>query len=57
MNTAVLMLRALQQGLSLEDMALLEVGELTDIFIESGNDSYDYPKIGTQEDYKRLFGV
>ena len=51
------MLRALQQGLSLEDMALLEVGELTDIFIESGNDSYDYPKIGTQEDYKRLFGV
>ncbi len=57
MNTAVLMLRALQQGLSIDDMALLEVGELTDIFIEAGNDNFDYPKKGTQEDYKRLFGV
>ena len=57
MNTALIMLRAFQQNISLEDMAVLEVGELTDIIVESGNDSYEYPIKGTEDDYRRLFGV
>lgn len=57
MNTSVIMLRAFQQNMSLDDMAVLEVGELMDIIVESGNDSYEYPLKGTEEDYRRLFGV
>ena len=49
------MLRAFQQGLSLDDMGVLEIGELTDIFIESGNDNYDYPKKATESDFKAMF--
>ncbi|MBQ1574545.1 MAG: hypothetical protein IIZ78_25770 [Clostridiales bacterium] len=55
-NTSLIMLRAFQQGLSLDDMGVLEIGELTDIFIESGNDNYDYPKKATESDFKAMFG-
>ena len=37
MNTALIMLRAIQLGLSIDDMGGLEMGELTDILIESSN--------------------
>lgn len=55
-NTACLILRGVQLGLSLEDTCRLEVGELLDLLTESSNDSYDYPKKGTQADFARLFG-
>ena len=50
------MLRAIQLGLSIDDMGVLEMGELTDILIESSNDNYDYPKKATESDFKAMFG-
>lgn len=56
MNTALIMLRAIQLGLSIDDMGVLEMGELTDILIESSNDNYDYPRKATENDFKAMFG-
>ena len=52
-NTAVYLLRVIQVGLSLADLDYLDYGEVMDIFIENGNDNYDYPQIATQDDYDR----
>lgn len=56
MTFAHLMVRALQLGLSFEDAFFLDVGMLTDLFIEKGNDSYEYATLGTTEDIDRIFG-
>lgn len=56
MNTALFILRGLQVGLRIEDFDLLEAGDVFDLMAESSNDSYDYPKKGTDEDFKALFG-
>lgn len=56
MNTSLLLLRGVQLGFSLDDILFLEVGELMDILIEAGNDSYDYPIKGAEEDFAKLFG-
>jgi len=54
MNTAVIMLRAVQVGLSLADLDYLDYGELIDILTESGNDQENYPEIATQSDYDQF---
>lgn len=40
----------------LEELELLEVGELIDVLTESANDSYEYPVRATQEDMIGVFG-
>ena len=50
MNTAVLLLRAYQMGMKLEDLNFLNLGDVIDIFIELSNDGYDYPYEATQSD-------
>ena len=55
-TTPLLMLRAYSLGLTLADFVELEVGEIIDMLIEQANDSYEYPKRGTQEAFARLFG-
>ena len=55
-TTPLIMLRGLSLGLTFYDMCELEVGEIIDMLIEQANDSYDYPKKGTQEDFAKLFG-
>lgn len=56
MNTPLLILRGLQVGLRIADFDLLEAGDIFDLLTESANDSYDYPKRGTEEEFQRLFG-
>ncbi len=41
-------------GLSITDMALLDVGTITDMMIESGNDNETYDYIATQEDFDKF---
>lgn len=53
-NTAVFILRALQAGLRIEDLGMLEIGTVTDIIIESGNDHAEYSYVATQEDFNRF---
>ena len=56
MNTPLLILRALQVGLKITDFDYIEVGDIFDLLTESANDSFDYPKKGTVEDFNALFG-
>lgn len=55
-NSTVELLRALQLGLKLEDLAMLDGGQLVDLIIEHNNDSYEYLPVATTEDYDELFG-
>lgn len=54
MTVGLYLLRITKCGLSISDLNLLSVGLVNDMFIESLNDSYDYPYIATQEDIDRL---
>lgn len=55
-NSEVELLRALQLGLRIQDLELLDGGQLLDLIIEKNNDSYDYPIRATTEDYDSFFG-
>ena len=57
MNTALYVLRAKQIGLSLSEMEELDEGFITDMIIESNNDSCEYKEIASQEDFDRFQGV
>lgn len=54
MTVGLLMLRAKELGLSLEEICLITEGELTDMLIERNNDNYDYPLAPTQADFDRF---
>lgn len=55
MNTALYVLRAKQMGLSLDEMEMLDEGFITDMIIESSNDSYDgYQQLASQEDFDKF---
>lgn len=47
------LLRAIQIGLRISDLDVLEVGEVLDMIAESGNDSFEYKQVATQEDFDR----
>lgn len=47
------MLRAKQLNLTLEELDVITVGDVFDMLAEQGNDSYDYPKMATQDDINR----
>ena len=48
MTTPLFLLRCLQIGLSMRDLDLLTIGMVTEIFIESNNDDFDYCYIADQ---------
>ena len=54
MTTALFTLRCKQVGFSLDELDTISVGQVLDIFTESGNDNYKYPQLASQEDYDRL---
>ena len=51
MTTPLFLLRCLQIGLSLDELDLLTIGMVTEIFIESNNDGYSYPTLAIQDDF------
>lgn len=54
MTTGLFLLRALQCGLSLNDLGMLSIGMVFDVFIEAQNDGEDYAELATQADIDRL---
>lgn len=55
MTTPLLMLRSLELGLSLQDLDLLSIGMITDMYIEKANDAeYAQEQEATQEDFDRF---
>ena len=53
MTTPLLMLRALEIGLSVRDLDLISIGLLLDMWTEKANDQVKYRRIATQEDFDR----
>ena len=54
MNTPLFLLRAVQLGISLSDLALLTIGMVNDMYTEQLNDEVEYPIEATQEDFDRF---
>lgn len=54
MTTPLFLLRSVQLGLSIEDLSLLTIGLVNDMFIENMNDDYNYKEIATQDDYDKF---
>lgn len=54
MNLAVFLLRAIQIGLTLDDLDSLEYGTVTDMITESSNDSFEYKELASQEDFDKF---
>jgi hypothetical protein len=46
------MLRAIQLGFRLSDLDQITIGELLDVLIENENDSYEYPIMATDDDFR-----
>lgn len=55
LTTGLFLLRAVQLGLSIADLELLDIGTVYDMIIERANDDFEYTIKGTAEDFKRLF--
>lgn len=53
MTSALLILRAYQLGLNLDDLDSLEYGMVVDMMTESQNDEAKYDRVATQEDIDR----
>ena len=54
MNLAVFLLRAIQIGLTLDDLDSLEYGTVTDMITESLNDNCEYKELASQEDFDKF---
>ena len=54
MTTPLFMLRCVQLGIPIRDLDLLSIGLVNDMFIEMGNDDFDYPEMATQADMDKF---
>lgn len=54
MTTALFLLRAIQAGLTFDDLDSLEYGMVLDVLTEAGNDNCEYRQLATQEDFDRF---
>lgn len=48
------MLRCVQVGISVNDLDLLTIGLVNDIFTEYANDDYKYKQVATQSDFDKF---
>lgn len=53
MTPPLFLLRCVQLGISIRDLDLPSIGLVNDMYAESGNDSYNYPQLASQEDFDR----
>ena len=52
MTTPLFLLRCVQLGISIQDLDLLTIGMVNDMYAESSNDEYKgYAQIATQRDF------
>jgi hypothetical protein len=54
MTTPLFLLRCKQLGFSMEELDLLTIGEINDMFTEQDNDSFKYKQKATQEDFDKF---
>lgn len=49
-STALILLRCIELGLSMDDLDHLTLGMVYEIFVERGNDKYEWDEIATADD-------
>ena len=54
MTTALFLLRCTEVGISVRDLDLLTIGLILDMWTEKGNDSFEYRRVATQEDFDKF---
>jgi len=54
MTTPLFLLRCVQLGLSIQDLELLSIGLINDMYAESRNDDCNYAVLATQDDMDRF---
>ena len=54
MTTALFLLRCFQNNIRIDDLDMMDVGMVFDIFTESNNDNYEYDVKATQEDFDKF---
>lgn len=54
MTTALFVLRAVQMGLTMDDLDGMEYGTVVDMMVESSNDDFEYTPLATQEDFDKF---
>ena len=53
-TTALYLLRCTELHIPMSDLDLLDVGMILDMFIEAGNDSYEWATVADQDDFDRF---
>lgn len=53
LTTPLFLLRCMEVGISMQDLDLLTIGLIMDIWTEKGNDGTDYAYVATQADFDR----
>jgi hypothetical protein len=54
LTTALFVLRAVQLGLSLDDLDGMEYGTVIDLMTEAANDSCEYKELASQDDFDKF---
>lgn len=54
MSVALFLLRCTEIGLSMNDLDLLTVGMVNDMFVEKSNDNYEWRELASQDDYNKF---
>lgn len=54
MTTPLFLLRSVELGVSIQDLDLLTIGLVLDMWTEKGNDGVKYKRIATQEDFDKF---
>ena len=54
MNTALFLLRCAELGLSMNDLDLLTIGMVNDMFVEKSNDEYQWKELADQTDFDKF---
>ncbi|WP_395013592.1 hypothetical protein [Robinsoniella peoriensis] len=53
MTTPLFLLRCVQLGLSVQELELLSIGLINDMYAESRNDECKFAQLATQEDFDK----
>lgn len=54
MTTALFVLRAVQLGLSIDDLDGMEYGTVIDLMTEAANDNCEYKELASQDDFDKF---
>ena len=54
MTTPLFRLRCVQLGISIQELELLSIGMINDMYAESRNDECKFAQMATQEDFDRF---